>query len=217
MKIQLVAEKSTVKDHIFWFLDTPHSRTDKRCFFPYIMWSHVNKVQGYDIVKKSQTFYSKIRSRDLFHLHSFLPKIHMTWWPHTCLLNLRLPSLLLEGMICLNNISHTDFCCKWPLGCHGQMSPSLFRNFPQCSTCISILIVVFLIGYQHAVSSSRIQFQNSAVLDCFLFLVHSIFNVLPNIVPPRFCSQGLCSLSYLTHAIRRASHSCLGCCFKNTH
>ena len=52
-------------------------------------------------------------------------------WPPACLSEfLNLPSLLLERMISLT-IFHFDFCCKWPHPCHGQMSSSIFRNFPQ--------------------------------------------------------------------------------------
>ena len=116
----------------------------------------------------------------------------------------------------VGTIFHTDFCCKWPLGCHGQIGPGFFRNFPQCWTCISIIIVFLpvLDTYQPtefpAIDIWVIESCCSHIFHFVTFLVPSISNVLSNIVPQDFVLKGYVLPAVFNLTI---SHRCLGCRF----
>ena len=130
---------------------------------------------------------------DLFFIFivSFLK--YMTWWHHTCLCWIWSCHHCFWKEWFVWTIFHSDFCCKWPLGCHGQMGPPpFFVAFPNCSTCISMIIVVFLMytSTQHLLLLV-LEFWNSAIHICNIFHFRSlIFNVLPNIVPGDFVLKG---------------------------
>ena len=132
---------------------------------------------------------------------------YMTWWHHTCLCWIWSCHHWFWKEWFVWTIFHSDFCCKWPLGCHGQMGPPpFFVAFPNCSTCISMIIVVFLMytSTQHPL--------------LFIYFTYPILGLQSSM----FCQILFLGILFsrvmfsavFNSTIRPASHSCLGCHFQ---
>ena len=149
------------------FLDAPPSEPDKRSFSQ----DHVNKWWCKEIHRHLISQYVARPRYDwsFIKLPWFLSQIDDVMTSYLFVLNLKLPSLVLERMICLDNISQwlllqVTARLSWTNG-----SSTLFRSFPQLFNLHFNDYCCFSNVYQHAASSAI----GIWVLEfCYSYILH---------------------------------------------